>query len=228
MASPVKIYGMLQSTCTQRVLLTCHELSIPYTLLSINMMAGEHATPSFIASHHPFGRLPALQDGEVHLFESRAICAYLLSRAASAPASGRSSPFKPSIASPPRDPVQLGRYEEASSVEYSYFDPSMKQLAYEKVFKGFMGKGEPDAEVVEGLTGTLLRALDWYETKLEGQDWLGGEEFSLLDLYHAPWLNFLPRLGMEEEVTKRKSVAAWWERIKARESWSKLQAEVAH
>ncbi|KAG8623402.1 hypothetical protein KVT40_008378 [Elsinoe batatas] len=163
MAPPITIYGMLQSTCTQRVLLTCLELNIPYTLSE-------------------FGRVPALQDGDLHLFESR-----------------------------------LAKYAEASSVEYSYFDPAMKTLAFEKLFKGFMGKGPADEGVVAASTETLVKAL---------QKWLGGDEFSLLEVYHAPWVAFLERLGLNGELEKRGNVKAWWERVKGRESWGKLQAVV--
>lgn len=38
----VKIYGNIVSTCTQRVLFLLEELKLPYELLSIDMMKGEH------------------------------------------------------------------------------------------------------------------------------------------------------------------------------------------
>ena len=74
---------------------------------------------------HPFGRLPALVDGELHCFESRAICKYLVAKYVS-PNSGLS---------PSELPEDVAMYEQAASVEYSYFDTSIFKLAFEKNFK---------------------------------------------------------------------------------------------
>lgn len=74
---------------------------------------------------HPFGKLPALEDGNLHLFESRAICKYLVAEYAS----------PNSVFLPAELPEDIAMYEQAASVEYSYFDTSIFKLAYEKMFK---------------------------------------------------------------------------------------------
>ncbi|ENH98711.1 hypothetical protein COCC4DRAFT_45845 [Bipolaris maydis ATCC 48331] len=55
----IKIQGSLQSACMQRVILTALELGVDYNLYDINI---------------PFGRIPALEEGSIRIFESRAIC----------------------------------------------------------------------------------------------------------------------------------------------------------
>ena len=52
------------------------ELEIPYELVRVDLSAGEHRKPEYLAIN-PYGAVPALVDGEVKLFESAAICAYL-------------------------------------------------------------------------------------------------------------------------------------------------------
>ncbi|PSK55180.1 hypothetical protein B9Z65_2569 [Elsinoe australis] len=220
--APIKLYGMLQSTCTQRVILTCSELSIAYELIEVNMMKGEHQALSYTSAHHPFGRVPALEDDDVKLFESRAICAYLLAKSALSGGTAKVSDVNG------KSPVALGKFQEAASVEYSYFDPAMKGLAFEKMFKGFMGKGEADQEVVETLTAQLKKTLDLYEQRLKGQDYLTGKDFTLIDLYHVPWVAFMPRIGLENEITSRPNFEAWWKRINERQSWKDLQVKMAH
>lgn len=84
--------------------------------------------PDFVNSHHPFGVIPAIEDGGVRLFESRAICHYLVEKY------GRSEeasllPLAEASA------VDHGLFQQALSIEYSYFDPSMKSLSYELLFK---------------------------------------------------------------------------------------------
>jgi len=74
---------------------------------------------------HPFGKLSALEDGDLHLFESGAICKYLVAKYAS----------PNSALAPPELPEDVAMYEQAASVEYSYFDTSIFKLAFEKNFK---------------------------------------------------------------------------------------------
>ena len=59
---------------------------------------------------------------DTKLFESRAICRYLLAK------------YKSPLALP-HDLVDLGLFEQADSVGYSYFDPAIENLAYESIFK---------------------------------------------------------------------------------------------
>ncbi|GLA19142.1 hypothetical protein AnigIFM62618_006805 [Aspergillus niger] len=120
-----KIYGSISSTCTQRVLIVLEELGIDYELISINMRAGVHKSPSYLSEHNPFGVIPAYQDTDTKIFESRAICQYLTVKHGG-------------HLTPPSDPVQVAGFYQAASVEYSYFDPPFKQLAYESLFKRFV------------------------------------------------------------------------------------------
>ena len=52
------------------------EIGAPYTLVRLDMSKGEHKTPEYVKIH-PHGAVPALVDGDVTMFESAAICAYL-------------------------------------------------------------------------------------------------------------------------------------------------------
>lgn len=55
---------------------TLRELDVPFEPIKISIMKGETQTPEFLKLN-PFGKLPALQDGDFQLFESAAICNYL-------------------------------------------------------------------------------------------------------------------------------------------------------
>lgn len=62
------------------------------------------------------------EQGDTKLFESRAICRYLLAK--------YNSPL-----ALPQNIEDLGLFEQADSVGYSYFDPAIVDLAYERIFK---------------------------------------------------------------------------------------------
>jgi len=59
-----------------RVRWVLQELGVEFEAISINMRAGEHRTPDFLAIN-PAGKLPALVDGEHIITESVAITLYL-------------------------------------------------------------------------------------------------------------------------------------------------------
>ena len=52
------------------------EISLPYEFVMLDMAAGEHRQPDFLAIN-PIGKVPAIVDGELKLWESGAILLYL-------------------------------------------------------------------------------------------------------------------------------------------------------
>jgi glutathione S-transferase len=52
------------------------ELEIPYEFVKLDMKAGEHLKPEFLAIN-PMGKVPAIADGDFILWESGAILLYL-------------------------------------------------------------------------------------------------------------------------------------------------------
>lgn len=55
------------------------ELQIPYEFVMLDMQAGEHRQPDF-CEINPFGKVPAVVDGDLKLWESGAILLYLQDR----------------------------------------------------------------------------------------------------------------------------------------------------
>lgn len=55
------------------------ELSVPYELVQLDMQAGEHRQPDFLAIN-PMGKVPAIVDEDFQLWESGAILLYLVEK----------------------------------------------------------------------------------------------------------------------------------------------------
>ena len=55
---------------------TLEELGLEYQCQHVALDKGEGQTPAYLA-RHPDGKVPVLEDGELTLFESSAICRYL-------------------------------------------------------------------------------------------------------------------------------------------------------
>ncbi|NEQ67352.1 MAG: glutathione S-transferase family protein [Symploca sp. SIO2D2] len=62
------------------------ELGIPYEFVLLDMQAGEHQQPEFLAIN-PIGKVPAIVDGDFQLWESGAILFYLAQRYGNMPSS---------------------------------------------------------------------------------------------------------------------------------------------
>ena len=71
----IKLYGGARSRASI-VQWYLEELSIPYDFVLLDMAAGEHQKPEYLAIN-PMGKVPAIEDGELKLWESGAILLYL-------------------------------------------------------------------------------------------------------------------------------------------------------
>jgi glutathione S-transferase len=54
-------------------------LELPYELVNVNLLAGEHKRADFLAKNS-FGQVPVIEDGEVTVADSNAILVYLAER----------------------------------------------------------------------------------------------------------------------------------------------------
>jgi glutathione S-transferase len=71
----MKLYGF-GATRSLRVLWALNELAVEFEFVPVNLKAGEHLTPRFLALN-PAGKVPVLVDGDLVLTESAAIILYL-------------------------------------------------------------------------------------------------------------------------------------------------------
>jgi len=210
---PIEVYGLAMSTCTQRVLTTLTEKGLKFELKAVDFSAGEHKSAKYLEEKQPFGVIPVLIDEDgFKIYESRAICRYLELKY-----KGKGTELIPS-----KDVHAQGLFEQAASIETSYFDPHASAIVFERVFKKMKGLGEPDEARVASLKEQLNAKLDVYEKILSKQPYLAGQEFTLADLFHLPYGAWLVKLG-EDFFESRPNVKKWWDKITSRPSWKAVQ-----
>ncbi|PIG90077.1 glutathione S-transferase [Aspergillus arachidicola] len=192
----LKLYGFPLSTCTRRVRTVLAEKGVEAEFHPVDLAKGEQKSESYLNDLHPFGKVPVLQDTEtgVQIFGSQ---------------------------SPTNFPVQT---MQALSIEQSYFDPLVSQIAFEKVFKVRKGLGETDEARVQVLFSQLTPVLEGYERVLSKHKYLAGDQVTLADLAHLPYGVFVEQFGFADLLPKYPHVQKWWEELKARESWKKVTA----
>lgn len=211
--APVKIYGLAMSTCTRRVMMVAEEKGIPYEIVPVDLTKGEHKQPEFL-KRQPFGVIPALEDGDVEIFESRAMARYLANAYATT-----------GIDLLGKDAKQRGITENWIEVESNYFNGPTSTIVAERYFKPVFYNTPGDEAVAKAAIEKLNSVLDVYETRLATQPYLAGQEFSLADISHMPYLQYALDAGAGEVLDKHPNVKAWWERISSRPSWKKLTAK---
>ncbi|GJJ09680.1 hypothetical protein Clacol_003904 [Clathrus columnatus] len=104
-------------------------------------------------------------DGDITLFESRAIARYIAVKYAD-----RGTPLIP----PTTDLVAFAKFEQAASIEQSNFDVYASGIAAELFFKPLRG-GETNQKMVEYYNATLASKLDAYEVILGKHNYLAGD-----------------------------------------------------
>jgi glutathione S-transferase len=73
---PIRVYRHALSGHSHRVELFRSLLRLPYTTIDVDMKAGEHKSPAFLAKN-PYGQVPVIEDGDVVVADSAAILVYL-------------------------------------------------------------------------------------------------------------------------------------------------------
>jgi glutathione S-transferase len=71
----IKLYGGGPSRWV-KCYWTLRELEVPFEPVVVSLPKGDTRTPEFLAKN-PFGKIPVLEDGDLRLRESSAICTYL-------------------------------------------------------------------------------------------------------------------------------------------------------
>ncbi|CAN7006619.1 unnamed protein product [Brassica oleracea var. botrytis] len=210
MGGGIKVHGLPISTATMRVLATLYEKGLDFEIVPVDMKAGAHKQEPLI-SLNPFGQIPALLDGDLTLFESRAITEYIAEEYSDKGEKLLCQGCKKLKAT---TKVWL-------QVEGQQFDPIASKLAFERVFKGMLGM-TTDPAAVEDLEAKLVKVLDIYEARLSKSPFLAGDCFTLADLHHLPIIYYLMGTDSKKLFESRPKVNEWIKNITARPAWVKV------
>jgi GSH-dependent disulfide-bond oxidoreductase len=189
-----------------KVSIMLEETGLPYEPHFINIGQNETWTAEFL-SLNPNGKIPSIIDPDgpggqpLPLFESGAILLYLAEK---------TGKFLPS------DPAR--RYE---TIQWVFFQmaavgPMFGQLGF---FHKFAGREIEDKRPLERYRNESKRLLGVLETRLEGRDWIMGEDYTIADISLLGWVrNLIGFYGAGElvEFDSLKRVPAWLERGLAR------------
>jgi len=189
-----------------KVSIMLEEIGLPYEPHLVDIAKNESWTPEFL-SLNPNGKIPAILDPNgpggkpLALFESGAILIYLAEK---------TGKLLPSDAA--------RRYETIAWVMFQMggIGPMFGQLGF---FHKFAGKDYEDKRPRDRYAAESKRLLGVLETRLDGRDWIMGDEYTIADIATLGWVrNLIGFYGAREIVDydTLKHVPAWLERGLAR------------
>ncbi|KAF7346804.1 Glutathione S-transferase [Mycena sanguinolenta] len=188
------------------------EKQVPFEFVPVDMAAGEHKTPEYMAMN-PFGLVPVIDDDGFIIYESRAICRYIADKYPN-----QGTDFLP------KSLKERALVEQAASIEYSTSYPAI--YAVMKEIFGKRRQGLPvDQTVLDEAVKELSAKLDVYEVILGKHRFLAGDEFSLADLCHYAYAPLLAENGIDVMTSKGPNVTRWWNELMSRPTWVKLKAD---
>ncbi|KAF7074895.1 hypothetical protein CFC21_079713 [Triticum aestivum] len=217
MSSPVKVFGHATSTNVARVLLCLEEVGAEYELVPVDFLAGEHNTPEHV-QRNPFGKIPAFQDGDLVLFESRAIARYILRK--------YRTPGSPDLLGENGGAEEAAMVDVWTEVEAQQYHPAISPVVFECIIFPVMRGAKTDQKVVDESLERLRLVLGTYEERLSKSRYLAGDSFSFADLNHFPFTFYFMATPYAALLDEYPRVKAWWEDLMARPSVKRVCANM--
>ena len=198
----MKVFGFPVSPFVRKVHLAAAEKGLE---VEIALFDPRNPPAEFLAAS-PFRKIPALQDGDFTLADSTAIVTYL-------------EALQPAPPLLPADPRARGK---AIWLE-EFADTILTPAAGKIVFNRFVGPklmGVPgDEEAALQGEKDIVPILEWLDSAVPAEGWLGGEAFSVGDIAVASVLRTIGYVGMEPDAARHPATAGWYARVKARPAW---------
>lgn len=205
----MKIYGALLSPFVRKVVVAALEKGVAHELVAVSPGSSR---PEFVEAS-PFGKIPALRDGDFTLADSSAILHYIEAK-------------HPAPALIPADPQARGKaiwWEE-------FGDTVLGAAALKVLFNRLVGpkirKLPFDENVALQGEAELPAILAHLEASAPDEGWLAGD-FSIGDISVASALRSLTYVGHGPDAAARPRTAAWYARVTSRTAWQAMEVDEA-
>ena len=202
----MKLYGGLLSPFVRKVAVVLEEKGLDWELVSISPNTPD---PDFTEAS-PFGKIPALCDGDFSLADSSAIAIYLDAK-------------YPSTPMLPAEPTARGKAMWFDEYADTILGASGLKIVFNRLVGPKLFKLPGNEELASQGEAELPRILDYLEGVAPAQGWLDGD-FSLGDISVASMLTTMNYAGHGPNAAAYPRTAAWYDRVAARPSWTTVAA----
>ncbi|KAH8407568.1 hypothetical protein KR222_007009, partial [Zaprionus bogoriensis] len=190
----ISIYGLEASPPTRSCLLALKALDLPYDLIPVNLLVGEHLTPEYLQKN-PQHTVPMLEDDDVCIWDSHAIMAYLVGK------------YAATDALYPTDLLQRAVIDQRMHYDSGVlFTGTVRPITRALLFSN-------STSVERSKIDAVSEAYDLLETFLGDNDYMAGPELSIADFCIGTSVCSL-MVFLDLDAGKYPKLAAWLQRLK--------------
>jgi glutathione S-transferase len=179
----------------------CEELGVPYQIVAVDMVSPYRKGPEYLKLN-PLGKVPALIDSGLTMFESGAIVQYILDRYGE----GRLQP----VAGTPEHAMYL---QWSWYAEATFSRPLGEIVNHKREFAD-----QPLPAVIDEMKSRARACAEVLDAALSGKAWILGNAFCAADIMLGLTLRSYLRL-LEEDLPG--NVAPYWERLTQRPAYQR-------
>ncbi len=211
MSAEVTLYGARYSVYVRAALMALESKGVAYDLVPVDIFSGADDLEAY-RQIHPFGRIPALRDGDFILYETAAINRYI-----------DEGFLGPRLQ--PAETQSRARMTQIMSMTDSYaYRPLVWDVYVERVANPQEGKSTDEALVAAALpkARTYFKALHYLMGR---QAFLADEVPTLADFHAAPvFAYFLEAKEGRAVLAECPRVQSWWSRVSATDAFKRAHA----
>lgn len=203
----MRLYQHPMSANARAAIMTVYQLNAPVELVFVDLQKQEQLQPAFLEKN-PNHRVPVLEDGDFHLWESRAIMQYLADK----------TPGQTIYPTELRARADVNRWLFWSG---QHFAPVVSIFFWENLVKGMIGRGAPDpVELKRGETlfNEFAAVLDAH---LADRQWISGSSLTLADLSVAA--TYGCAAPGKAPVAPYANLQKWFTRMQTLEAWRRSE-----
>ena len=197
------IHGHPASPFLRSVCLGLEEKHAPYRIqeMAVGELRGE-----VHRRLHPFGRIPVLQHGDYHLYETQAILRYI-------------DAVMPTPPLQPTDAKAIGRMNQIIGINDWYLFPLVARIiVFHRIVGPVLLGTVPDEAAIAAAVPDAKLCLGELDRLLGAHSFMAGDSLSLADLLLAPQVYYLAATPEGSAILKDTALLAWLRRMNARPS----------
>jgi glutathione S-transferase len=199
----MKLYSIHNSNNCRRVNATIAHLKLDVEIVEVAIQNGDLKKPDYLALN-PNGKVPTLVDGDVTLWESRAIMQYLASQ-------------KPGSGLWPSDPKRQADIARWQFWEATHLSRGTGAFAFEKLFKPLFMKQEADPAALKAGEKEFHLFAPVLNAQLETRKFILGSDLTLADFSVGACFSYAEPSGLP--WNDYAHIRAWWGRLNEIPAW---------
>lgn len=192
----IKIYHV-PGTRSIRVIWLCEELGVSYEVVPISFDASFRNSPEW-RGKNPVGKVPAMEDGDLTMFESGAMVQYILDRHGD----GRLQP-------------RPGTEEHAIYLQWSWFAEATFARPLGEMVNHRREFDPEKPEIISEMQARVRLCVEAVDGAIKDQEYLAGD-FTAADVMMGYSLMLSKRLAPWDNLPNAE---AYWHRLQAREGY---------